>query len=40
VPIVMFANPIDYTQFSEAVTQLGLFWLILNEPPLTSMRRK
>lgn len=26
-------KPIDYDQFLEAVRQLSLYWLILNEPP-------
>jgi two-component system response regulator len=26
-------KPIDFIQFTEAVKQLGLFWLLLNEPP-------
>jgi CheY-like chemotaxis protein len=26
-------KPVDYVQFTEAVRQLGLHWLVLNEPP-------
>jgi two-component system response regulator len=26
-------KPVDFTEFSEAIRQLGLFWLLYNEPP-------
>ncbi|MFC1928365.1 response regulator [Chloroflexota bacterium] len=27
-------KPVDFNQFAEAVRTLGLYWLVLNEPPL------
>jgi two-component system, response regulator len=32
-------KPIDFSRFVEAVRTLGLFWLILNEPPRAQPRR-
>ncbi len=26
-------KPVDYSQFLEAIQQLGIYWMILNEPP-------
>ncbi len=26
-------KPVDFTQFVEAIRQLGLYWLVLNQPP-------
>ncbi len=32
-------KPVDFNQFSDSVLQLGLYWLVLNEPPPSTQRR-
>ena len=27
-------KPVDFNQFMEAIRQLGLYWLVMNEPPV------
>lgn len=29
-------KPVDFGQFMEAIREMGLYWLVLNQPPLTS----
>ena len=33
-------KPVDFVQFVEAVKNLGVFWAILNEPPIGSVKKK
>lgn len=33
-------KPVDFDQFSEAVHQLGLYWLVLNESPVNGGTRR
>lgn len=32
-------KPVDFLQFNEAVRQLSLYWLVLNQPPLSAKQR-
>jgi CheY-like chemotaxis protein len=29
-------KPVDFSQFAESIRQLGLFWAVINEPPVTT----
>jgi CheY-like chemotaxis protein len=33
-------KPVDFHEFVDAVKELGLFWVLINEPPLGSVRKK
>jgi len=32
-------KPVDFVQFTEAVRQLGLYWLVINVPPQPAGQR-
>ena len=32
-------KPVDFNEFAQAVVQLGLYWLVLNEQPPDTPRR-
>jgi two-component system response regulator len=31
-------KPVDFSEFIEAMRELGLYWLVLNQPPLVPAR--
>ncbi|HET7100795.1 MAG TPA: response regulator, partial [Terriglobia bacterium] len=31
-------KPVDFTQFRETVRHLGLYWLVVNQPPPADVR--
>jgi CheY-like chemotaxis protein len=33
-------KPVDVHQFMEAIKELGVFWAVINEPPLGCLRKK
>jgi CheY-like chemotaxis protein len=33
-------KPVDFHEFVNAIKELGVFWAIINEPPLGSVRKK
>jgi DNA-binding response OmpR family regulator len=33
-------KPVDFKDFVEAIKELGLFWAVINEPPVGSIRSR
>lgn len=31
-------KPVDFEQFTQAIRELGIYWMVLNEPPMTSKK--